>query len=118
MPSTRIPCALIAERATPRIAAFNPGASPPPLTTAKVFLLLIRFLSFPQSLEIVPERAAGAGDAHGRDAFLLECRSFRKNHARNPSRRFSDEIPQRSPALCVEGFHQRTSGRDSARDFF
>src|SRR5205823_10541713 len=78
MPSTRIPCALIAERATPRIAAFNPGASPPPLTTAKVFLLLIRFLSFPQSLEIVPERAAGAGDAHGRDAFLLECRSFRK----------------------------------------
>ena len=40
-PMARIPCAPIAERTTPRMTAFNPGASLPPLTTPIVFTFVM-----------------------------------------------------------------------------
>jgi hypothetical protein len=75
MPITRMPWALMAQRTTPRITAFNAGASPPPLTTAIVLILLMIYrLSLPM---IVPESVLAARTAGAAFAFLLKFSRIR-----------------------------------------
>src|SRR6266566_2428962 len=60
-PMTRIPCAPIAERTTRQMTAFNPGASPPPLTT----LIVFTFVMIPRQSALFAEdctrKSGGAG---------------------------------------------------------